>query len=578
MIKLLKQFRPIYWFIIALLVVIIYGQVQFELGLADKMGDITALIQKHASTSEIWKVGKTMLLYTLGSVVLTVIVGFIAARLAADFSKRLRNKMFSKVSSFSMEEINGFSTSSLLTRTTNDIQQVTMGIVMTLRVAISSPIMAISAIGKIKSSSNELTLVTALGIILMITMITIIFIFSVKKFSKLQKLTDKLNGVTRENLTGLRVVRAYNAENYQEVKFDETNKELTKTNLVVNRLISIMSPGMSLIMNGLNLTVLWFGAYLINKGALTLPAMTTFTMYAMQVIMSFMMLTMIFIMLPRASVSAKRILEVLNTPLRIQDPQNPQNQTKIKGEIEFKNVSFRYPDGDGYVLKDISFSAKKGETIAIIGSTGSGKSSLINLIPRFFDTTEGEVLVDGINVKDYSQKVLRDKIGYVPQKAVLFSGTIQSNIGYGNDQIEMQEIKKAASISKSAEFIEKMEDQYDAYVSQGGKDFSGGQKQRLSIARAIAKQPEIYIFDDSFSALDYKTDKELRFALKNETSEATTILVAQRIGTILTADMILVLDQGKIVGKGTHKQLLKDCEVYRQIAYSQLSKEELADE
>ena len=568
MFRLLKHFRPIYWLVIALLVVIIYGQVQFELGLADKMGDITGLIQSQATAAEIWDVGKEMLLYTLGSVILTVIVGFFAARIAADFSKNLRTEIFEKVSSFSMQEMNQFSTSSLLTRTTNDIQQVTMGIVMTLRVAISAPIMAITAISKIQSNSKELTLVTAVAIVFMILMISLIFVLSVKKFTRLQKLTDKLNG--------LRVVRAYNAEDYQEEKFDEINKDLTKTNLVVNRLISIMSPGMSLIMNGLNLTVLWFGAYLINKGSLTLPAMTTFTMYAMQVIMAFMMMTMIFIMLPRASVSAKRILEVLDTPLCIKNPENALQNEDKKGEIEFKNVSFRYPDGEGYVLKNISFHANQGETVAIIGSTGSGKSSLINLIPRFFDVNEGEVLVDGINVKDYDQKVLRDKIGYVSQKAVLFSGTIASNISYGKENATMEEIQKAAEISKSKEFIEKLDDQYQAHVAQGGKNFSGGQKQRLSIARAVAKDPEIYIFDDSFSALDYKTDKELRHALKEQTNQATTILVAQRIGTILTADRILVLDQGQIVGQGTHKELLKNCDVYRQIAYSQLSKEELA--
>lgn len=576
MLRLLKHFRPIYWLVIALLVVIIYGQVQFELGLADKMGDITGLIQSQATAAEIWDVGKEMLLYTLGSVILTVIVGFFAARIAADFSKNLRTEIFEKVSSFSMQEMNQFSTASLLTRTTNDIQQVTMGIVMTLRVAISAPIMAITAISKIQSNSKELTLVTAAAIVFMILMISLIFVLSVKKFTRLQKLTDKLNSVTRENLTGLRVVRAYNAEDYQEEKFDEINKDLTKTNLVVNRLISIMSPGMSLIMNGLNLTVLWFGAYLINKGSLTLPAMTTFTMYAMQVIMAFMMMTMIFIMLPRASVSAKRILEVLDTPLCIKNPENALQNEDKKGEIEFKNVSFRYPDGEGYVLKNISFHANQGETVAIIGSTGSGKSSLINLIPRFFDVNEGEVLVDGINVKDYDQKVLRDKIGYVSQKAVLFSGTIASNISYGKENATMEEIQKAAEISKSKEFIEKLDDQYQAHVAQGGKNFSGGQKQRLSIARAVAKDPEIYIFDDSFSALDYKTDKELRHALKEQTNQATTILVAQRIGTILTADRILVLDQGQIVGQGTHKELLKNCDVYRQIAYSQLSKEELA--
>ena len=555
-----------------------YGQVRLELGLADKMGDIISLITEGAATSEVLKVGGTMLLYTLGSVVLTVIVGFIAAKIAADFSKTLREKVFSKVSSFSMEEINQFSTSSLITRTTNDIQQVTMGIVMTLRIAISAPIMAIMAIVKIENSSTELTLVTAGGIVLMILMIAVIFMLSVKKFTKLQKLTDRLNGVTRENLTGLRVVRAYNAEDYQEEKFDETNKELTKTNLVVNRLISIMSPGMSLIMNGLNLVVLWFGAYLINKGALDLPSMTTFTMYATQVIMAFMMITMIFIMLPRASVSAKRILAVLNTSLKVKDPENPVSVNDIKGKIEFKNVSFRYPDGDGYVIKDISFTADKGQTVAIIGSTGSGKSSLINLIPRFFDASEGEVLVDDINVKNYTQEDLRDKIGYVPQKAILFSGTIRSNIAYSNEEMPEEQIKMAADISKSKEFIEKMDDNYDSYVSQGGKNYSGGQKQRLSIARAIAKQPEIYIFDDSFSALDYKTDKELRYALKTQTGDTTTILVAQRIGTILNADKILVLDHGMIVGQGTHKELLKKCDVYRQIAYSQLSKEELAYE
>ena len=479
-----------------------------------------------------------------------------------------------------MEEIKNFSTSSLITRTTNDVTQVQMVFGMLIQLLAKAPIMAIWAIFKISGKGWEWSVATSGAVLVLVLMLSVIIIFAVPKFKKIQKLTDNLNRVTRENLTGVRVVRAYNAEGYQEEKFDKANKELTNTNLFATRIMAIMNPGMTLISNGLSLAIYWIGAYLVSKaiGAdklIIFSDMVVYMSYAMQVVMSFMMLIMIFMMLPRVSVSAKRINEVLDTMPNIVDGEN-NFKTNLKGIVEFKNVSFKYPDAQEHVVKNVNFIANKGETIAFIGSTGSGKSTLINLIPRFYDVTEGEILVDGVNVKDYSQKELHSKIGYVPQKAVIFKGTIKSNIAFGdNKNITQEDVEWASNIAQAKEFVDGLPDKYNADVAQNGTNLSGGQKQRLAIARAVARKPEIFIFDDSFSALDYKTDKILRAGLKKNLEGVTSFIVAQRIGTILDADKIIVLDQGDVVGMGTHAELLKTCSVYQEIAYSQLSKEEL---
>ncbi len=584
MFKIVKYLKPKEWLQIAVSLVFIVAQVWLDLKLPDYMSAITKLVQMPGSAmSDIWKQGGYMLLCTLGSVASAIIVSFFATRIAASFSQRLRSMLFSKVESFSMEEINKFSTASLITRSTNDITQVQMVVVMGLQLVAKAPIMAAWAISKIAGKGFEWSVVTGGAVLVLIITISFIMIFVMPKFRKMQILTDNLNKVTRENLTGLRVVRAYNAEVYQTEKFEKANDELTETHLYTSRGMAVMMPVMSMIMGGLSLAIYWIGAYLINKADLMerltiFPNMVVFSSYAIQVIMSFMMLVMIFIMLPRATVSAKRINEVLDTKPTILDGTKREGKQGISGEVEFRNVSFKYPDAAEYVLQDISFTAKQGETIAFIGSTGSGKSTLINLVPRFFDATEGEVLIDGINVKDYVKEDLYNKIGYVPQKAVLFRGSINSNVAYGNNGKEASShdaIKKAVSIAQVVDFIEAMDGQYEADVSQSGTNLSGGQKQRLAIARAICRNPEIYIFDDSFSALDYKTDRILRKALKEETANVTNMIVAQRIGTIMDADQIVVLDEGKIVGKGTHKELLKSCDVYREIALSQLSEEEL---
>jgi len=483
-----------------------------------------------------------------------------------------------------MEEINHFSTSSLITRSTNDIMQVQMLIVMALQLVIKAPIMAVWAITKILGKGYEWSMATGVGVLIVLVMVTILMIFVMPKFKKMQTLIDNVTRVTRENLTGLRVVRAYNAEDYQENKFEAANAELTGTQLFTNRALALMMPVMQLMMGGLSLAIYWIGAYLIDAAGamdkLTIFAnMVVFSNYAVQVIMSFMMLVMIFIMAPRASVSAKRINEVLDTKPQILDGGETGGQPGVSGEIEFRSVSFKYPDAAKPVIENISFTAKHGQTVAFIGSTGSGKSTLVNLIPRFYDATEGEVLIDGVNVKRYKLESLLNKIGYVPQKAVLFKGSVESNVAYGDNGGEgynIGDVKKAVQIAQAADFVEKMEGGYDASISQGGANISGGQKQRLAIARAVCRKPEIYIFDDSFSALDYKTDRVLRNELKRETSGVTNLIVAQRIGTIMDADQIIVLDQGKIVGKGTHKELLRDCAVYKEIAMSQLSEEELA--
>lgn len=575
MFKMFKRFRLLDWVLVTLLTGFVVGKVYFDVTLPSYTSDIFNAMRNFDSTSTILGIGGIMLLYSLGSMVATIIVSYIATHLASSFSKRLRHDVFDKVQSFSLEETNKFSTASLITRSTNDVQQVQMAIMMIFRMAISAPITAVWAVIKINASSGELTLASSVWIVLLIVVLTSIFVMVLPKFKLVQKLTDKLNGVTRENLNGLRVVKAYNADSYQEEKFDKVNKDVTKVNLYVNRIMGLIQPFMMFIMSGITLTIYWLGASLLNNSNSNLdyPTMMAFSMLVMQVLMAFMMLTMLFIMVPRASVSAKRINEVLDTKLSVTDPKT-EEEFLTRGEIEFKDVSFRYPDAEGYVLSNISFKVSKGQTVAIVGSTGSGKSTLINLVPRFFDATEGEVLVGGVNIKNVSQENLRNKIGYVPQKGVLFSGTVRSNISYGKT-LPTETVEKAASIAKADDFIKNMEEGYDSIIAQGGKNVSGGQRQRLSIARAVAITPEILIFDDSFSALDYRTDKEVRANLKKYTKDTTSLIVAQRIGTVLDADAIIVLEHGNIVGKGTHKELLENCEIYREIALSQMSQEEL---
>ena len=594
MLKIFKYLKKKELGMIGISILFIVGQVWLDLKLPDYMSEITKLVQTEGSKmADIWLAGGKMLLCALGSVVLSVIVGFFAAKVAAGFSQRLRSMMFKKVSDFSMEEINNFSTASLITRSTNDVLQIQMLIALGLQVMIKGPIMAVWVICKILGKSWQWTAATGGAVVVLFIIIGIALVLAFPKFKIVQKLTDNLNRVTRENLTGIRVVRAYNAEKYQENKFEKANEELTGTNLFTGRVMALMMPGITLIMNGLPLSIYWIGAYLINKVKVQdqmlqmkekvdlFSDMVVFSSYAMMVVMSFMMMIMIFVMAPRASVAAKRINEVLDTKPKIIDGTVKSSDVKRSGEIEFRNVSFRYPDASGYVLRDISFNASKGETIAFIGSTGSGKSTLVNLIPRFYDATDGEVLVDGVNVREYELKELYNKLGYVSQKTVMFSGSVSSNVAYGENggsEYTEEQVKKAVEIAQGCEFVEKMEGQYNASIAQGGTNVSGGQKQRLSIARAVCRDPEIYIFDDSFSALDYKTDRILRTALKKEAGDRTMLIVAQRIGTIKDADKIIVLDEGRIVGMGRHEELLKNCEVYRQIALSQLSKEELENE
>ena len=587
MLKVLKTLKWREWLYALLAVGFIVLQVWLDLTMPDYMSEITSLavLGDAANMGEIWKNGGLMLACALGSALSSVVVGFFAARIAAAVAFRLRGKVFDRVESFSMEEINKFSTASLITRTTNDITQVQMVIAMGLQIVIKAPILAVWAIVKILGRNWQWSVATAGAVIVMVLMMLFILVAVFPKFKKVQKMTDNLNSVTRENLTGVRVVRAYNAEEYQERKFAGANEDLTKTQLFTSRAMAILSPVMTMIMSGLTLAIYWIGAYLIGAEETVLQRselfgqMAAFSGYAMQVVMAFMMMAMIFIILPRALVSVRRINEVLETESSIKDgtlTASPEGAPV--GTVEFKNVSFRYPDASEYVLHNVSFKAEKGQTVAFIGSTGSGKSTAINLVPRFYDASEGEVLVDGVNVKDYTLAALHDKIGYVPQRAVMFSGTVESNVAYGvksGKEFTLEDVKEAVRVAQGSEFIEQKEDTYRAHVAQGGTNFSGGQKQRLAIARAVCREPEIYIFDDSFSALDYKTDRLLRTALKEETGEATSLIVAQRIGTIRDADLIIVLDEGNVVGKGTHDELMQTCEVYREIAYSQLSKEEL---
>lgn len=588
MLRILKHLRWKEWLLVAACVVLIVGQVQLDLALPDYMSEITRLVQTEGSQMrDILLAGGKMLLCALGSMLLTVCTTFFTAQIAARFSARLRGEMYRKVVGFSNEEINRFSTASLITRTTNDISQLQMFFSFGMQSLIKAPIMAFIAVGKISTKSWEWSLLTGGVIAFVCVLLVFIMLYAVPRMKKMQTLTDNLNRITRENLTGLQVVRAYNAENYQEGKFAKANEEMTRNSQQANIAMSVMNPGMNLAMNGLTLGIYWIGAALISAISLTSPAammeriglfsdMVVFMQYAMQVIMAFLMLVMIFVMLPRVTVSAGRVNEVLNTKARIVDGKETQGKPGMKGEIEFRDVSFRYPDADGDAIHHISFTAHHGQTVALIGATGCGKSSIINLIPRLYDATSGQVLVDGVDVRDYTQDALRSKIGFVPQKAFLFSGTVSSNVGYGEDNASGAAIRKAVAIAQAAEFVESPEVGYSGTVAQGGSNFSGGQKQRLSIARAVARDPEILVFDDSFSALDYKTDHALRQALRQQTGGTTNIIVAQRIGTIRDADCILVIEDGAIVGKGTHRELMESCKVYQEIAYSQLSKEELA--
>lgn len=583
MIKLLKNLTPKEWALFGVSVLFIVAQVWLDLELPDYMADITRLIQTPGSEmSEIMAAGGWMLLCALGSLATSIVVAGIAAKIAANFSSRLRSRLFNKVQSFSMEEINNFSTASLITRSTNDITQVQMLIVIGLQLLVKAPILAVWAVLKITGKSWEWSLATGAAVGLLIVIVGICIVLVLPKFQKLQQLTDNLNRVARESLTGLRVIRAYNAEKYQEDKFGEANQELTRTNLFAQNVLATLMPSITLIMSGLSLAIYWIGAVMIQSADATAKMglfsdMIVFSSYAMQVVMAFMMLIMIFILLPRAQVSAKRINEVLDTRPSLANGSLTSSPSGLTGEVEFRNVSFKYPDAEEYVLQDISFTAKKGETVAFIGSTGCGKSTVVNLIPRFYDATAGEVLVDGINVNQYEQSALRNKMGYVSQKAVLFGGTVTSNIAFGdNGRNVASDVVDAVYTSQASDFVEKMEGSYDAQIAQGGTNLSGGQKQRLSIARAIARRPEILIFDDSFSALDYKTDRKLRSELKKESRGTTMLIVAQRIGTIKDADKIIVLEAGRIAGMGTHEELMQSCSIYQEIAYSQLSKEELA--
>lgn len=582
MVKLFRYMTKREWGLALLSLGFIVIQVWLELTIPDYTRELTSLVQTTDSTiGAVLSAGGKMLLCALGSLLASVVVAVCVARIATRFGAILRLKLFDRVQAFSMEEIGGFSTSSLITRSTNDITQVQMLVVMGLQVFIKAPITAVWAVSKISNKSSEWTISTGVAVILLLVVVSVALVVVFPKFRRLQRMTDDLNRVTRENLTGINVVRAYNAEQYQEQKFEQANQALTSTQLFTSRSMATLMPSISLIMNGLSLAIYWIGAILIQQAALTervglMSDMIVFFSYAMQIVMSFMMIVAIFILLPRASVSAKRICEVLWTEPKILDGAGTSGTER--GTVEFRDVTFRYPNADAEVLQDISFRAERGQTVAFIGATGSGKSTLINLIPRFYDATQGKVLVDGADVREYRQKELRDRIGYVSQKANMFTGSVESNIAFGDNGKPLpqeDEILSAITVAQASDFVESMNGGTQAYIAQGGANLSGGQKQRLSIARAIARKPEILIFDDSFSALDYRTDRILRKALHEAYADATKLIVAQRIGTIRDADQIIVLDEGKIAGVGSHAELMKSCEVYRQIAYSQLSKEEL---
>lgn len=584
MTKIFKQFNKKDWGLIFVVAILIVFQVWLDLKLPDYMSEITRILQSEGYIiKDILAQGGYMLLCAFGSLGSAVIVGYIASFISADFSMNLRRRIFKKVEDFGMTEIKKFETSSLITRTTNDVTQLEMLVAMGMQMIIKSPVMCVWAITKIINKNVEWSLLVLAGVVILLVTIGILLKIVYPRFEKVQKLIDKVNGVTRENVTGIRVVRAFNAEEYQENRFDKVNNDLTNMQLFNQKCFAILDPIMNIVMHFLTLGIYFIGAYLIEAAHMVdkitlFSNMVVFSSYGMQVIMSFLMLAMIFMILPRASVSAKRINEVLDEELSLKDGTLDGNEALEVGTVEFKNVSFRYPDASEYVLKNISFKVNKGETVAFIGSTGSGKSTLINLIPRFYDATEGEVLIDGINIKDYKLKELHNKIGYVPQKAVMFTGSVKSNVGYGfvnGTKPTLGKIKEALDVAQASSFVKDMDGECEAHIAQGGTNVSGGQKQRLSIARAIARDPEIYIFDDSFSALDFKTDVTLRHTLKEYTKDATSIIVAQRIGTIINADKIVVLNEGECVGIGTHKELLKSCKIYNEIALSQLSKEEL---
>jgi len=584
MTKIFKQFNKKDWGLIFVVAILIVFQVWLDLKLPDYMSEITRILQSEGYIiKDILVQGGYMLLCAFGSLGSAVIVGYITSFISADFSMNLRRRIFKKVEDFGMTEIKKFETSSLITRTTNDVTQLEMLVAMGMQMIIKSPVMCVWAITKIINKNVEWSLIVLSGVVILLVTIGILLKIVYPRFEKVQKLIDKVNGVTRENVTGIRVVRAFNAEEYQENKFDKVNNDLTNMQLFNQKCFAILDPIMNIVMHFLTLGIYFIGAYLIESAHMVdkitlFSNMVVFSSYGMQVIMSFLMLAMIFMILPRASVSAKRINEVLDEELSLKDGTLDGNEALEVGTVEFKNVSFKYPDASEYVLKNISFKVNKGETVAFIGSTGSGKSTLINLIPRFYDATEGEVLIDGINIKDYKLKELHNKIGYVPQKAVMFTGSVKSNVGYGSvngTKPTLGKIKEALDVAQASSFVKDMDGECEAHIAQGGTNVSGGQKQRLSIARAIARDPEIYIFDDSFSALDFKTDATLRHTLKEYTKDATSIIVAQRIGTIINADKIVVLNEGECVGIGTHRELLKSCKIYNEIALSQISKEEL---
>ena len=583
MLKLFKNFEKKDYLIILVVFVLVIFSVFLDLRIPEYMSEITTLVQTENSTmNEVLIAGGHMVLCAVSSLICTIVVGYLTSLLSARFSRNVRRKIFSKVEDFGIAEIKKFQTSSLITRTTNDVTQIEMLLAMGLQMLIKAPVMAIWALSKIIGKSGELSVITAIGVVLIVVTNLIIISIVTPRFTKIQKLTDKVNGVTRENITGIQVIHAFNAEDFQEKRFDNVNDDITGIHLKVTRTFALMEPMMNFVMHFQHLAIYVVGAFLIIQCSMVdkitmFSNMVVFSSYGMQVIISFLLLTFIFMVAPRAKVSANRINEVLSEKVSIKSGTF-KGDTKESGTIEFKNVSFKYPDADDYVLRDISFKVNKGETIAFIGSTGSGKSTLINLVPRLYDVTDGEVLIDGVNVKEYDIKALNNKIGYISQTAVMFTGSVKDNVAYGDNgkkKPSLNKIKEAVEVAQAKEFVEKMEDKYDSHIARGGTNISGGQKQRLSIARAIARNPEIYIFDDSFSALDYQTDLTLRQELKKYTKNATSMIVAQRIGTIMNADKIVVLDKGECVGFGTHKSLLKDCEVYKEIALSQLSEEEL---
>lgn len=579
LIKLMKNLKIIDYLFILVVIGLVVLQVYLDLKLPDFTGGIMTELGKikygiDVDLAVIWKNGGLMLACAFGSLGSAILVRFCTAAISARLAYNVRAKVYNKIQGFSLAEINKFSTASLITRTTNDITHVQTFVSMGMQALIKAPILAVWSVIKILNKSWQWSVAIGVAVGFLLLMVTVIVLFAVPKFKKIQTMTDDMNRITRENLTGIRVIRSANAEDYQNEKFEANNEKLTKTNLFVNKIMGIMSPGMTLLMSGLSLSIYWIGAYIVKDSA-GIADMTIFMQYGMQVVMAFMLMIMLFILLPRTLVASKRINEVLDTKESIVPGNYVDENFDGKASVVFDHVAFKYPDADEYVLKDISFEAHEGETIAFIGSTGSGKSTLINLIPRLYDATEGEILIDGVNVKDYNLENLNKKIGYVPQRGVLFSGTVKSNIDFGDNNADDETVKKAISVAQASNFVSRMSDGVNSPIAQGGTNVSGGQKQRLSIARAIARKPEILIFDDSFSALDYKTDRKLRSALKKHTGSVTKFIVAQRIGTIKDADKIIVLDSGEMVGMGTHEELLKNCQVYQEIALSQLSKEEL---